>query len=489
MAQKSVTRITPMKKLCFKCKLVIENRQFTTCSLCDHNYHIDCTNVSFARFKIWTSDNKKSWKCNKCIHKNKQSIDKPNHLPKSPTKFLPANDNITIRPHQSNRLIDSGNNLVSSQARSLSVEQPCDSVDNSYQSLEDLTKSLELVNDIDIVDELKQKINSLQIKLESCEQELENTIIENNKLNRHIDKLTQEIYLLKNLCKTPQLPKKCRKSMNENAIVPDAESRTAQVIELENTISELQQDLQSTQSEISELKMKLGDLEYELNNTLSKKIIQREICKPTNQTSISPHQKLCILSSNKIFKLLQKLKNDDVCCQFQFCHYITANVGAEILLKDISKKLKGYTKQDYCVIMIGDTDFYKTQNNIQLVDVIKEVLKELTYTNVIIVTPTYICGSPIFNYRVETFNKLLYSDILEHNYGFLIDSNKDLTFDMFSQFSGKIKNNGVQKIIENVSDMILNILKVNENDEEKCLSDKEEDEEENNSHDNRFFLL
>lgn len=58
---------TQNDKICTKCKVIIENRQYATCSICTNSYHIECESISFARFKIWTQDFKKSWKCRKCL--------------------------------------------------------------------------------------------------------------------------------------------------------------------------------------------------------------------------------------------------------------------------------------------------------------------------------------------------------------------------------------------------------------------------------------
>lgn len=217
-------RATSVKKSCYKCKNNIDNKQFTTCSICNDNYHIDCANVSFARFKIWTSENKKSWKCTKCIDKSQNS--------KLSTTIL-GQENVTIRQVLRTKVLRNTNKEKSppltnikdickkttsppaltpgSQdatqrliSRSLSMELPGDSLNSTFQSLEDLSKSSECLNDLDIVKDMKRNINKLKINLESTENELENTIIENNGLKREIDKLSQEIRLLKSICKSPK---------------------------------------------------------------------------------------------------------------------------------------------------------------------------------------------------------------------------------------------------------------------------------------------
>ncbi|CAG4985218.1 unnamed protein product [Parnassius apollo] len=92
--------------------------------------------------------------------------------------------------------------------KSLSMELPVESLNNRFQSLEDLSHNLELVNELDIVSKQNMKIDDLQIKLKSCESELDGTILENNELRRQLTKLTQELLIMKNICKTPQIVKK-----------------------------------------------------------------------------------------------------------------------------------------------------------------------------------------------------------------------------------------------------------------------------------------
>lgn len=162
---------------------------------------------------------------------------------------------------------------------------------------------------------------------------------------------------------------------------------------------------------------------------------------------------------------------------FHILHHITNNVGIEIVLKDLEIKVKDYTKQDFCVILIGGTDFHYSQDYKMLVRAIREKLTKITNTNIILTTPTYICGKPLYNYRVETFNNLLNRDILSHKYGHLIDSNKDLTLDMFSYRTGKIKKYGVKNILHRIADFITSIRITNDDLEEHDEINNETEED------------
>lgn len=145
---------------------------------------------------------------------------------------------------------------------------------------------------------------------------------------------------------------------------------------------------------------------------------------------------------------------------------------------------------DFCVIMIGETDFYSPQNIKLLVEIIRSKLHNITNTNVIVAAPTYILGKMIYNYRIESFNNELFIKCLDLSNVHVFDSNKELNMDMFSEYSGKINKNGIKcifhyitelvKIIqENYKDTIDMHAKDVHNNTETSLNDKNE----------QFFLL
>lgn len=61
-----------------------------------------------------------------------------------------------------------------------------------------------------------------------------------------------------------------------------------------------------------------------------------------------------IVSSDRSLRILQNINSNSVYHEFQIIHYLTNNVEIDILLKDIDIKLKDYTKNDFCIIMIGE---------------------------------------------------------------------------------------------------------------------------------------
>lgn len=117
----------------------------------------------------------------------------------------------------------------------------------------------------------------------------------------------------------------------------------------------------------------------------------------------------------------------------------------------------------------------------------KEKINSITNTNVIIIAPTYICGKPLYNYRVELFNNMLYNDIYSTDCSYLLDSNKYLTIDMFSLITGKIKKSGVKHILEKISDYI-SIIKLAKSRSD-ILDGVNNEEEMKELPESQFFLL
>lgn len=83
---------------------------------------------------------------------------------------------------------------------------------------------------------------------------------------------------------------------------------------------------------------------------------------------------------------------------------------------------------DFCVILIGENDFYKTDNYVNIIVKLRETLQKVQNTNIIICVPTFKLSnySILFNWRIETFNNLLYLDLQTYNYATVFDSNLDL---------------------------------------------------------------
>lgn len=75
----------------------------------------------------------------------------------------------------------------------------------SVLDIERLSRSAEhtLANDADTEYEMREELNRLRVNILSTQNELENSILENNILKRTITKLSKELELLKSVCLSP----------------------------------------------------------------------------------------------------------------------------------------------------------------------------------------------------------------------------------------------------------------------------------------------
>lgn len=133
------------------------------------------------------------------------------------------------------------------------------------------------------------------------------------------------------------------------------------------------------------------------------------------------------------------------------------------MLYNIDAKLKYFTLNDFCVILIGEEDFKTTAAYFDLIFYIRSTLSEIKHTNIIICTPTFKYGrhTNIYNCRVENFNNLLYLVILAHEHAYFLDSNKNLSCDikMFDNFTGKLNNYGMSIAFTDIFYYINDIIK------------------------------
>lgn len=194
---------------------------------------------------------------------------------------------------------------------------------------------------------------------------------------------------------------------------------------------------------------------------LNRAKVQKDACSEPKKTYNKV--KLCILSNRTQSGACDVLDSTFNSTKYTYCHYRNTNAKLEALLANIDKKVEGFTMSDYCILMIGETDFLNTNNYVELVTTLRQTILKLTHTNVIICLPTYICGAGLYNCRVETFNNLMCLDILTHNYAILFDSNHDLTYSMFSERTGRLNSYGLQHICENVNEIIKTLIESSNN--------------------------
>lgn len=465
-----------MASKCGKCRQIIKDKQVLTCKSCKFNYHLLCTSVSQSRFyNTLTGDHRANWKCESCI---KLDNNKP---PGNPSIVFPGEahaentDNITRRAKKVINISSSISTENSFQSFSLDSESeieddPDESITQSATETvlnRSCPESQNLKNYVE-TEFMKKKIVDLETKLQIAENEIENLIgeictlktkllgkelrmkqltgfLENTTLNTPagLSKLTPQ--------NTPKIRK--RKSIASSKIgtikklhFPNDEISSESNLEKKNNISsEYNLEKENEISSESNLEKKQMVTIHELNKAFQQKYEERERKEIDNDT-VKP--KLCILSSSSGNNILETAK--EKFSDTKICHYITTGGGVKELLKNIEQKLQGFTYNDFCVVFIGEQDFYNSNDYKGLVNHVREKLEKVNNTNIIVAVPTYICGTLIYNSRVEYFNTLLYQDMLRYKYAYYFDTNCNLTLDMFSARTGKLNIYGIENICENL---------------------------------------
>lgn len=295
------------------------------------------------------------------------------------------------------------------------------------------------------VADLKQQLESLKLELQIAHDEVQNLTLENNTLKNTIQNLTKKNEMFKTVTKALKTTVKTPKKTNKN-----------------DTSTPLQKEKPE--------KNKQNDKIY--------RPIEKKYFETTNNT-VNKKRKLCIISSNNKNKILSIAQNN-FSDRFKICHYCKPNAGIKDLLTGIDTKLENYTENDYCIILIGESDFMTTNNYLKLVLYMRETTQLLTHTNIVFCLPTYkyTLQKTLYNWRIETFNNLLYLDITTNRHAYVFDSNNYLSydFDMFSKYNGHLNNNGMNIIVKELSFAIQDL-------------DKESAEDINVSTELNFFLV
>lgn len=329
------------------------------------------------------------------------------------------------------------------------------------------------------IDILKTEIENLKSQLKSAHQEIEILSVENSSLKQtNADLLKasriptdQENEMYKKVTSSP-LKKKIQTPKRNKMISSNKPSNDTQIFEVPDCRT-------STTAEYP-LTERSQNTSQNINNV--------------NQ-SLSVKNNLCIISSetsNRLYTICQKTNLGN----FNICHYRMPNCGLKILLNNIDKKVQDFTYSDYCVVYVGEEDFRRTHNYMELVAFIREKLQTLTHTNFLVCLPTfkYMANKNVMiNSRIDTFNNLLYMDIEIYKYAYILDSNLNLpyTYETYSLRNGSLNNKGLNIVLNDLLDLILDINALNVSDTEKQVIDSDDTLKNivNNNCNNKFFRL
>lgn len=436
------SRSRSIKIKCDKCENDIINKEYLKCSTCQNNLHIECTKtVTRSRFLIMTAITKKIWKCLKC----RNAVQNVQHsTPRSPKKASPE---INLQKRELDYAKNESPNTKIPRSLSeenlTSITTDSDLSADSYNSASPRTpRSLPNVSshDLSIKKGLRNEIDQLKLKLLSAHEEIE-------RLNSEVTSLTRTL----NSCHKQMSTYKKILGENTPQKTTPVGTRTKKVksLQISKKLESLLTPVQMKNTPEPRTLAATSNIDDEDTHPVTKPLP----LKRNYQYSEMNNNKLCIISSNKRNKVRQIIENalsDDL----QICHFLKPNAGIKELLQGIYSKTMNFTKKDHCVICIGEEDFRTTNNYVDLVFLIRETLQDLDHTNFIICLPTYKCNhvSGIFNWRVETFNNLLYLDVESHRHAFLNDSNLELSYDynMFHSRGGVLNNYGFKRLVSGI---------------------------------------
>lgn len=314
------------------------------------------------------------------------------------------------------------------------------------------------------INDLSEQVKLLTAQLQSAHLEIENLNNENFRLKSDLQKSVKTINTYKQVCLSPErksrTPKSVRKTKitvhnttetsfpNDDPIKPSGinHSQVPSIMIDKETQTSCQDHMQPVNN-LKEVHSSTAVNSHKLK--FSKKELA-DIIATTNTKN-----KLCILSSGYKPTGHLSLMEDVFSDYFDFCHYCIPNGTIKELLDNIEHKLKDFTDNDYCIILMGENDIKATSDYINMINMIRKSLEKVTHTNNVICLPTYITGAPIYNFRVEMFNNLLNLDLQNNDYAYLFDSNRELSLDMFSNTTGKLKKQGMKCIYDGVMNNII----------------------------------
>lgn len=294
---------------------------------------------------------------------------------------------------------------------------------------------------------LKDEIASLTSQLASAHEEIEKLSLENCNLKKLNGEYNKRNDMYKKIVNSPGKIKSKTTLLTPKRNTKTKQTQTTPVIEKSCSSPINTKTAKSTSRNVSSSKPTQNT---RTETTPKKHSVKRRICLISSETT------------NRLYTIAERTNLRD----FEICHYRKPTCGLRPILHKIEGKVQDFTHSDYCVIYIGEEDFRKTHNYLELVMFIREKLMELNHTNFVICLPTfkYMTDANImYNSRVEMFNNLLYLDINTYNYAYLLDSNLNLSYDhdSYSKRFGTLNKIGLKIVVSDLQDLILSLCGLN----------------------------
>ena len=266
--------------VCYKCKKTVDIKKTALCSVCNNRFEPDCDGYPEHTYRLMNKEAKNKWRCKMCTRKKSIISTEPSNITVRKTPIYPTSS--TEKP----RMQTHTNTKQSSPEQDSHILTDCDTSHEIETTPNKLSRSVDgTTTNTSSIPDMQDTIAQLTMKLESSENELENTILENNDLKKQVNKLTQEINVLKSLCHSPTgkessplcIDKKKRHSRFSQLVysTPSSPRITMKTecnnnfiyLHLQQSISALQNELHITEHEIKSLNTQIQALKQSLKTT------------------------------------------------------------------------------------------------------------------------------------------------------------------------------------------------------------------------------
>lgn len=402
--------MSPRSK-CFTCKKLIRlKEQKITCSECKTIQHITCANVSDQRYNLMTSTRTKGkWKCVPCSQKTSGSpnVDSMKTTPSKNSHNNNPTHNTHINLHDEilNSTLKSPEKIAIPTNKTLGKVTPQNctinvSMSNSFESLntdefdlggntiheytEQHNRSCPGVGTIKLeeYEKLEEKLQITNKKLAETNTYLEKLLLENDSMEKEIDKYKKQILCLTNICRT---------SSNKKGLGPSSNSNVT-----ENVHTGVNNKYEQNTS-------------HKHNNMIIQQSKIKKIVKKVEETMPNPIKKVIIIADQQ-GKGLQPCLQSVLGTQFSISCFWKGGAKMLDVLNSCKTEIMSLSKDDYVVVVGGTND----TNPCEYKTAIKTWLNFITNTNII------ICEVP--------FNKSLNEFMLNHVISQLCEQHEYCTF-------------------------------------------------------------
>lgn len=367
-------------KSCAVCKKKIASKEFLKCTSCDRFLDVTCTsNITSKFFRIMTTKTKDVWKCHFCTGNKKQNIAlSTQHSPRLPEQSPKGDQNVSDSVHvlvkkptpPSNSNVTTRKKIIinvstENSFQSLSDEEVLDDIEN--MSTHQLNRSCPVgkLNDSHDFDVLNERMELLQNKLGSAEEEIENLLSENFSLQKRITEQEKKIERLTRICRSPcNITSKRRSSINLNSTnsTPITTTMSKKVI---NTTQDLSFSVDSKTLKTRKKPEKEDDDDG------------ADRCRTKNDNNLVKHRVLLLAdeTGRGLRNILQKRLGDE----YQVTSSLKPYASLEHVLSNSYIQCQDFTKLDYIIILAGSHE----NNLVKFQSSLYYYLNVLTNTNIL----------------------------------------------------------------------------------------------------------